>query len=76
PDERLTEVVAACIITHQDTRVSEEELLGHCKTIASFKRPRYILFMAAYPMTASGKVQKFNLSKIAAEQLDLGLAQK
>jgi fatty-acyl-CoA synthase len=71
PDDRLNEVAAACIIPNAGTQVSEQELLEHCKTIASFKRPHYILFVDEYPMTASGKVQKFNLSKIAAGRLKL-----
>jgi fatty-acyl-CoA synthase len=71
PDQRLNEVAAACVILNEGANVSEQELIDFCKDIANFKRPRYILFMKDYPMTASGKVQKFNLSKIATRELDL-----
>ncbi len=71
PDERMNEVAAACVILNEGANVSEQELIDFCKDIANFKRPRYILFMKEYPMTASGKVQKFNLAEIASQELDL-----
>ncbi len=71
PDERLNEVAAACVILNDGANVSEQELMDFCKDIANFKRPRYVLFMKDYPMTASGKVQKFNLSKIASRELNI-----
>lgn len=71
PDNRLNEVATACVILNEGANVSEQELMDFCKDIANFKRPRYVLFMKEYPMTASGKVQKFNLSKIAALELKI-----
>ena len=71
PDVRLNEVAAACVLLHPGAHVSAEELLEFCKDIANFKRPRYVLFMKEYPMTASGKVQKFNLRHIAMQELYL-----
>jgi fatty-acyl-CoA synthase len=71
PDTRLNEVAAACVILNPGANVSGEALIDFCKDIASFKRPRYVLFMTEYPMTASGKVQKFNLRQLAMQDLHL-----
>jgi fatty-acyl-CoA synthase len=71
PDERLSEVAAACVVLNAGAKASAEELMAFCKDIANFKRPRHVLFMKDYPMTASGKVQKFNLRKIAMQELHL-----
>jgi fatty-acyl-CoA synthase len=71
PDARLSEVAVACVILNPGVNVSAEELMEFCKDIANFKRPRYVLFVKEYPMTASGKVQKFNLREIAMQELKL-----
>jgi fatty-acyl-CoA synthase len=71
PDARLNEVAAACVILNPGAHVSGAELIDFCKDIASFKRPRYVLFLKEYPMTASGKVQKFNLRQLAMQDLHL-----
>lgn len=71
PDTRLHEVAAACVILNPGAHVSAEELIHFCTDIANFKRPRYVLFIQEYPMTASGKVQKFNLRTIAMQALHL-----
>ena len=47
-------------------------LLAVCRgKIASFKIPRYVLCMREYPMTSSGKVQKFKLREMSMEALGL-----
>ncbi len=71
PDDRLNEVATACVVVNPGTNVSAEALIDFCKDIANFKRPRHVLFMQDYPMTASGKVQKFNLRKIAMQELNM-----
>ncbi len=71
PDTRLNEVAAACVILNPGAHVSAEELMDFCKDIANFKRPRHVLFVKEYPMTASGKVQKFTLRKLAMQELQL-----
>jgi fatty-acyl-CoA synthase len=71
PDARLQEVACACVILAAGAQVEPETLIAFCRgKIASFKLPRHILFMKEYPMTSSGKVQKFKLreSSIAALQ--------
>jgi fatty-acyl-CoA synthase len=72
PEPRLHEVACACVILEPGVQVEPDELLALCKgKIASFKIPRHVLFRKEYPMTSSGKVQKFKLSEECIE--DLGL---
>jgi len=72
PDRRLNEVGAACVVLNPGAQVTAEQLIAFCRgQLASFKIPRYILFVKEYPMTSSGKVQKFRLREIAMEELCL-----
>ena len=72
PDERLSEVACACVIRKDGHDVSIEEIIDYCQgKLASFKLPRYVLFMQEYPMTPSGKVQKFKLREQAMGSLSL-----
>lgn len=72
PDRRLNEVGAACVVLNPGAQATAEQLIAFCRgQLASFKIPRYILFVKEYPMTSSGKVQKFRLREIAMEELCL-----
>ena len=72
PDERLSEVACACLVVTDERRVSSDEIIEFCRgKLASFKLPRYVLFMQQYPMTPSGKVQKFKLREQAEAELGL-----
>ena len=72
PDPLLTEVVCACVVAEDGREPAPEELLEFCRgKLASFKLPRYVLFMQEYPMTSSGKVQKFRLRELALKELGL-----
>lgn len=72
PDARLTEIGAACVVLNAGAHVSAEALIEFCHgKLASFKIPRYVLFLKEYPMTPSGKVQKFRLREIAMDELHL-----
>ena len=72
PDTRLSEVAAACVVLNAGDQVSADDLIECCRgRLASFKIPRYVLFLKEYPMTSSGKVQKFRLREIAMEELRL-----
>ena len=74
PDERLAEVACACVRLKPDTQLSADEIMAHCKgKVATFKIPRHVVFMDEYPMTSSGKVQKFKLRDIALEQLQISV---
>ena len=62
PDERLGEEIAAAIKLRQGETATAEELREFCEgRIARFKIPRLIRFVDSFPMTPSGKVQKFKL---------------
>ncbi|MGA9774035.1 MAG: AMP-binding protein [Blastocatellia bacterium] len=65
PDERLGEEVAAAIRLNSGETATPEEIREFCKgRIAGFKIPRQIRFVETFPMTASGKVQKFKLREM------------
>ncbi|EJL40854.1 AMP-binding protein [Brevibacillus agri] len=66
PDAKYGEQVLACIRVKPGETLTEEEVLAYCEgKIARFKTPRYIQFVDEYPMTASGKIQKFKLREQA-----------
>jgi acyl-CoA synthetase (AMP-forming)/AMP-acid ligase II len=70
PDERLSEVACACVLLKPHASLSADELISHCRgKVATFKIPKHVIFMDAYPMTSSGKVQKFKLRDMALENL-------
>jgi fatty-acyl-CoA synthase len=65
PDERLGEEVAAAIKLKQGESATQDEIRQFCEgRIARFKIPRLIRFVDSFPMTASGKVQKFKLREM------------
>ena len=64
PDKRKTEVCMAVIQLKQGEDATEEEVIEYCRgKIANFKIPRYVRFVEEYPMTGSGKIQKFVLKE-------------
>ncbi len=70
PDEFYGEVVMAWIQLHQGETATEEELRDYCKDkIAHFKIPKYIWFVDEFPMTVTGKLQKFRMSEMTEEKL-------
>jgi fatty-acyl-CoA synthase len=72
PDSFYGEELLAVVIPKQGEQLSETELREYCKgQISHQKIPRYFLFVESYPMTASGKVQKFILRENAIKALGL-----
>jgi fatty-acyl-CoA synthase len=72
PDAFFGEELLAVVMPKADQSVTEEELREFCKgQISHQKIPRYFQFVTAYPMTASGKVQKFVLREQAIKALGL-----
>jgi fatty-acyl-CoA synthase len=60
PDERLGESVAAWIRLNTGETATEDEIREFCRAkIAHFKIPQYIRFVDAFPMTVTGKIQKY-----------------
>ncbi|PNU19260.1 AMP-binding protein [Geothermobacter hydrogeniphilus] len=75
PDRKYGEVVGAFIILKQDVDLGEEDVQDFCRErIASYKKPRYVFFVSEFPLTASGKVQKYKLREMAVEKLGLKAA--
>jgi len=72
PDRKYGEQVMAAIIIKKGVELSEDEVRDFCKgKIANYKVPRYVKFVTSYPMTASGKIQKFKLREMAIKELHL-----
>ena len=71
PDAFFGEAVAAAVRLKADTNdVSPDALIAWCaETLARFKVPRYVRFVPEFPMTASGKVQKYKLREEHRELL-------
>ncbi|UOR12587.1 AMP-binding protein [Halobacillus amylolyticus] len=68
PDQKFGEEIMAFIITKEGTEVSEEDIRAFCeRQISKHKIPKYIRFTDEYPMTASGKIQKFKLREDAVD---------
>jgi fatty-acyl-CoA synthase len=77
PDTFYGEELLAVVLSKEGAEVTEEELRDYCKERISYQKiPRYFQFVNAYPMTASGKVQKFVLRENAIKVLGLGKAGK
>jgi len=72
PDYKLDEVIMAFIELKEGEQCNEEEIINFCKgKIASFKIPRYVKFVKEFPMTASGKIKKYELREQAIDELKL-----
>lgn len=72
PDERFGEQVAAWIKLHEGQTADEEEIKEFCRNrIAHYKIPSHIRFVTEFPMTASGKIQKFLVRQQMERELGL-----
>jgi fatty-acyl-CoA synthase len=72
PDERYGEEIMAWVQLREGSSLSDEELREFCRgKIAHFKVPRYVEIVDEFPMTITGKVQKFKMREIAVEKLGL-----
>ncbi len=72
PDARYGEELCAWVKLRPGVSASAEEIQGFCKDqIAHYKIPRYIKFVDAFPMTVTGKVQKFLMREAMIEELGL-----
>ena len=72
PDDRYGEEVMAWIVRRDGASVTEDEVKDFCRgQIAHYKVPRYVKFVDAFPMTVTGKVQKFKMRDAAIEELGL-----
>ncbi len=72
PSKAYGEEVMACIVPVDGASVTEEEIKEFVKkNMARHKVPSYVRFMDSFPMTASGKIQKFKMREWAIEELKL-----
>ncbi len=72
PSRAYGEEIMACVILKPGYTITEEELKDYVRAnMARHKVPRYIAFIESFPMTASGKIQKYKMREWAIEQLSL-----
>lgn len=75
PDQKYGEELCAWIITKPGAELTEEQVRAFCKgQIAHYKVPRYIRFVDAFPMTVTGKIQKYLIRDAMKQQLGLSEA--
>jgi fatty-acyl-CoA synthase len=75
PDERYGEEIAAFVIPRAGAELDVESVREFCKgRIAHHKVPRYVICIDEFPMTVTGKIQKFKLRDLAIERLGLQTA--
>jgi fatty-acyl-CoA synthase len=74
PDVRWGEELCAWIRLAAGECCDEEEIRGYCSgRIAHYKIPRYVRFVDGFPLTTSGKVQKFVIREVMVRDLNLTL---
>ena len=72
PSKRYGEEVMACIVPKEGCTLTEEGIKEQVGShMARHKVPKYVAFLDAFPMTASGKIQKFRLREWAVEEFQL-----
>jgi fatty-acyl-CoA synthase len=75
PSERYGEEVMAWVRPRDGVSVTAEDLIAACRgQIATYKIPRYWKFVDSFPMTVTGKTQKYRMREIAIEELGLAVA--
>jgi fatty-acyl-CoA synthase len=77
PSEKYGEEVMAWIKLKENAKVTEEEVTEFCRDrISYYKIPRYIKFVDEFPMTVTGKIQKFKMKEMAVKELGLERAKE
>ena len=72
PDDRYGEEICAWIVLEQGAALDEDAVREFCRSsIARFKVPRYVRFVDAFPLTVTGKVQKFRMRETEIEERGL-----
>ena len=74
PDDRIGEEICAWVRLRAGETADEEEIKAFCRgQIAHYKVPRYVKFVDGFPMTVTGKIQKFLMRQQMIEELRLSL---
>lgn len=72
PDEKYGEEIMAWIILKEGINVSDTDIREYCLNKISYhKIPKYIEFISEYPMTASGKIQKYRLQEMGKKLIEV-----
>ncbi|HHW30397.1 MAG TPA: AMP-binding protein [Clostridiaceae bacterium] len=72
PDKQYGEEIMACIILKDGAECTEDEIKEFVRShMARHKTPKYVKFLSTFPMTASGKIQKFKLREMGIEEYGL-----
>ncbi len=72
PDQKYGEELCACIIVREGQTLTEDEVKQFCKNeIAHYKVPRYVHFVDSFPMTVTGKIQKYLMRQEIKKALNL-----
>jgi len=70
PDADGLDKPVACVVARVGAAPAEDELIEFCRAgLASYKRPRRVFFLPEFPLTATGKVQRFRLREHALAEL-------
>jgi fatty-acyl-CoA synthase len=77
PDERYGEELCAWVRVRADGELTVEEIRAYCTgRIAHYKIPKYVRFTTEFPMTITGKVQKFKMREASITELGLEAASR
>ena len=72
PSEKYGEEVGAFIILREGSSLTEDDVKDFCRgKISRHKIPKYVFFLKEYPMTASGKIQKYKLREMSDKWINL-----
>ena len=72
PDERFGEEIMAWIVPREGAAVTDDDVRRYCEgRIAHYKVPRHVKLVAEFPMTVTGKVQKYKMREQAIAELGL-----
>jgi fatty-acyl-CoA synthase len=77
PDEKYGEELCAWIILKKDESSNVNEIREFCEgKVSHYKIPRYIKFVDSFPMTVTGKVQKFKMREVTVAEMTNKIADK
>jgi fatty-acyl-CoA synthase len=68
PSKKYGEEVGAFIILKEGAKLEPEDVRDFCKgKIARYKIPKYVFFVDSFPLTGSGKIQKYKLKELSLQ---------
>jgi len=75
PDEKYGEELCAWVVLHPESAATDADIKEYCRgKIAHYKIPRYVKFVTEFPMTVTGKIQKYKMREVSVAELDLSRA--